>query len=60
MSYDQAWFDLPSSERSAVRAQHDVERATGDLPVDGDGYWYTDRTYGSGGVELARRTFRPL
>jgi hypothetical protein len=58
MSYNPSWFCLTPSEQDAVLGQHRVERTTGDPPIDGYGYWRTDRTYGSGGVELQRRTFR--
>jgi Bacterial HORMA domain family 1 len=60
MTYSEAWSDLTSAEQSAVLAQHDVHRTTGELPLDGYGYWETDRRYGSGGVVLERRAFRPL
>lgn len=60
MTYSQSWADLASSDQSAVLAQHVVRRDTGNLPLDGYGYWETDRTYGSGGVLLERRTFRPI
>ncbi|MEB4613692.1 HORMA-1 domain-containing protein [Leucobacter sp. M11] len=59
MSYTQAWFDLTSTEQSAVRAKHPINRSTGNLPSDGSGYWHTDRTYSSAGVAIERKTFRP-
>ncbi|EAR25266.1 hypothetical protein A20C1_01721 [marine actinobacterium PHSC20C1] len=60
MSYSQAWFDLSSDETDTVKSKHPVDRNTGDLPSDGNGYWHTDRTYSSAGVAIERKTFRPL
>lgn len=59
MSYSQAWFDLSSTERDAVKSKHSITRSTGELPGDGDGYWHTDRTYSNAGVAVERKTFRP-
>ena len=60
MSYTPAWFALTEAQKSSVKAQHPVTRSTGTLPDDGSGYWETERRYSSGGVEIARRSFRPL
>ncbi|WP_375406800.1 hypothetical protein [uncultured Amnibacterium sp.] len=60
MSYSQAWFDLNAAGKGAVNAKHPIERSVGELPNDGNGYWATDRTYGSGGIAIERKTFRPL
>ncbi|WP_164478320.1 HORMA-1 domain-containing protein [Mycolicibacterium stellerae] len=60
MSYSWKWSLLTRPEQNAVKAEHHVQRTDGELPMDGNGYWQTDRTYTSGGVALERRTFRPL
>jgi hypothetical protein len=60
MSYTPAWFDLSDSERATVKAKHAVNRGTGSLPGDGNGYWQTDRTYSSAGVVVERKTYRQL
>jgi len=53
------WDNLSDSGREKIRSQHAVRRGTGDPPSDGSGSWVRDRTYGSGGVALERREFRP-
>lgn len=60
MNYTATWWALTDTERSSVRGQHPVRRSTGTLPADGAGYWETDRSYNSGGVQASRRSFRPL
>ena len=60
MTSSTGWSNLTTAERLAVRAEHSIDRVVGDLPADGAGYWFADRTYTSGGVAMERRTFRPL
>lgn len=60
MNYTSAWYALTEAQQASVKAQHPVSRSTGTLPDDGAGYWETERRYSSGGVEIARRSFRPL
>lgn len=59
MSYSAAWWALNDSERSNFKSGLPVQRSTGSLPSDGNGYWTTDHGYSSGEVGLGRRTFRP-
>ncbi|MEX2375379.1 MAG: hypothetical protein WD942_07300 [Dehalococcoidia bacterium] len=59
LSYSQKWFDLASSDRDRFNEELPISRAAGQLPADGDGYWFQDRTYTSSGTAVARRTFRP-
>lgn len=60
MSYNDVWFGLTDVQKSNVQAQHAINRTTGKPPADGSGYWQTERSYSNGGVEIARRNFRPL
>jgi len=60
LTYSQAWRDLTSSQRDSIKGRYIIDRTTGSAPADGNGYWASDRTYGSGGTHVARRTFRPL
>ena len=61
LSYSDKWFSLPTSIKKAVKKDLPIERTTGDLPNDGNGYWTSqDRHYSSGGVGLGRATFRPF
>lgn len=59
MTYNDAWFALTVAERDRVKAQHPVNRGTGEPPQDGNGFWSTAREYGSGGVALTRKEFTP-
>ncbi|ERK71026.1 hypothetical protein [Leifsonia aquatica] len=60
MSYSPAWFNLTPEEQNTAKSRHPISRSTGHLPSDGSGYWHTDRTYGSAGVAIDRKTFRPV
>lgn len=59
MTYSPAWTALTDTQKANVRSQHSVNRGSGSAPTDGAGYWETERRYSNGGVEIARRTFRP-
>jgi hypothetical protein len=54
------WSQLSQDEKDAFEATLPFSRHAASLPSDGSGYWTSDRTYTRGGVEVARRTFRPL
>lgn len=54
------WWWLSDDEQAAFEASLPFTRGEADLPDDGSGYWRSDKTYTRGGVEVARRTFRPL
>jgi len=58
--YSDAWADLTSTERDAIKSTIPVKRSSGDEPGTGAGYWIEqDRSYSSGGVGVVRKTFRP-
>jgi hypothetical protein len=60
LSYSDKWFSLTTSEKESVEEDLPIQRTTGELPSDGDGYWTSqDRHYSSGGVGMGRATFRP-
>lgn len=54
-----AWWDLSEPGRATVKAEHSVNRVSGEPPADGAGHWVQDRSYGAGGVVLQREEFRP-
>lgn len=58
MTYSQKWWDLNSEAKSRVKAQHNIDRGSGEAPADGNGTWYIERTYTSGGVRIDRKSFR--
>lgn len=60
LSSSDAWFALTDAQKANVRGQHPVQRTSGTLPSDGAGYWETERRYSNGGLEITRRSFRPL
>lgn len=53
-----AWLALSTDEQARIAASLPVDRTPGDAPVDGDGYWEGGPSYGAGGVEATRRSFR--
>lgn len=59
LSYAQAWFELSSVEKEAIKATLPVSRTPGSLPADGEGRWAEARDYGAGGVKVTRKEFRP-
>jgi hypothetical protein len=60
LAYSDAWTDLTSMQREAVKSTVPVQRSYGDEPGTGAGYWVEqDRSYSSGGVGVVRKTFRP-
>ena len=59
LSHSQKWWNLTPGAMKTIEDQLPIHRSTGELPVDGDGYWGPDRTYSNGGVAISRRTFRP-
>lgn len=54
------WLLLSDDKQAAFEATLPFTRGDANLPADGSGYWTADKTYTRGGVEVARRTFRPL
>ncbi|WP_446041009.1 HORMA-1 domain-containing protein [Streptomyces sp. SID1121] len=58
LTHSDAWFDLDSSGKEAVKEKLPFERGTGSLPSDAHGYWVNDRSYAAGGVGLQRTVFR--
>ena len=59
MSYSQKWSDLTDARRASFKAALPIQRVSGSLPGDGDGYWQVDHGYSAGGVRVERKTFRP-
>lgn len=59
LSNSAAWDDLTAAQRDAFVATLPFARVAGHLPDDGNGYWTSDKTYTRGGVQVARRTYRP-
>lgn len=59
LTYSERWSRLTEQQRNAIRATIRINRTTGDEPGYGAGYWTVERTYGAGGIELARQVFRP-
>lgn len=54
------WAELSAEEQATFEATLPFNRLEMSAPDDGYGYWTADKTYSRGGVEVARRTFRPL
>jgi hypothetical protein len=54
------WESLTADDKTSFEATLPFKRGAGHLPGDGFGFWVSDRTYTKGGVEVARKTFRPL
>lgn len=54
------WSQLTDGEQAAFEATLPFSRTSQPLPVDGSGYWMADKTYTRGGVQVTRRTYRPL
>jgi Bacterial HORMA domain family 1 len=52
------WYRLTPAERAAIEASLPVQRTPSEEPGFEGGSWYEERTYGAGGVELKRRTYR--
>lgn len=59
MTKNASFFALDSQERERIEDSLPVRRTPGNAPVDGSGYWITDRSYAADGVGTQRRTFRP-
>jgi Bacterial HORMA domain family 1 len=59
MTYSDAWWNLSDRERYDFRAMLPIQRTSGNLPSDGDGYWVSEHGYSAGDVGLTRRTYRP-
>lgn len=60
MSYSDKWWRLSPQQRDTVRSTLPVQRTSGSLPGDGDGYWQIEHGYSAGGVRVERKSFRPL
>lgn len=54
------FFNLSSQQRVDFEAGLPVKRTPGAPPVDGAGYWTSDRNYFSAGCGLNRQTFQPF
>jgi hypothetical protein len=59
MNKSATFFALPPPERERIEERLPVRRTPGHAPVDGSGYWITDRSYAADGVGTQRRIFRP-
>ncbi len=59
MDFSQKWWTLSPTQRSNFEDALPFQRATGEAPVDGNGYWQDDHGYTAGGVRVSRKTFRP-
>jgi hypothetical protein len=59
LTQNSAFFALPEYQRSAFKADLPVKRVDGYPPLDGAGYWISDRNYYSGGCGIGRQTFQP-
>lgn len=60
LTHSAAWHHLSQAEREAFEATLPVQRAVGDEPVDGHGYWvHDDRSYAAAGAGLRRGRFVP-
>jgi hypothetical protein len=59
MSYGDKWWKLTDDQRAAFKATLPIQRTSGSLPDDGDGYWHADHGYSAGEVRVTRETFRP-
>lgn len=60
LTFSRKWFDLTADEQTKIEQMLPFVRTPGVLPVDGNGYWTTERTYAAGGVIVQRRNYRPL
>jgi hypothetical protein len=60
MTRNAKFFQLSANERARFQAGLPLQRADGQPPSDGAGYWTSDRNYYSGGCGLNRLTFQPL
>lgn len=58
-SFSDKWFALTKAQRESFEASLPFQRTGGSLPVDGSGYWMSDKNYSNGGTAVTRRTFRP-
>ena len=57
--YSRKWDSLSPTAQQDIEARLPIKRSYGQAPVDGNGYWSTDRSYSSQGVGVQRLTFRP-
>lgn len=60
MTYSTKWTKLSAAQRASFKSGLPIQRTSGSLPGDGDGYWQVDHGYTAGGVRVERKTFRPL
>jgi hypothetical protein len=58
-TYTDAFNHLTSAEQNAFKATLPHQRRSAPAPGTAAGYWVSDKTYGAGGVEATRETFRP-
>lgn len=59
LTQNSAFFSLSSYQQSSFRSGLTVQRTDGYPPLDGAGYWTSDRNYYSGGCGVGRMTFQP-
>ncbi len=57
--YSSTWSALSTAQRDRIELVLPVRRTPGLSPLDGDGYWTSERGYVAGGVLVQRRVFRP-
>ena len=60
MSYSPKWSKLTAAQWASFKSGLAIQRSSGSLPGDGEGYWQADHGYNAGGVRVERETFRPL
>lgn len=59
LTQSSSFFRLSVENQHQFKASLPVQRTNGDAPIDGAGYWTSDRNYFSGGRALNRQTFQP-
>lgn len=59
LTHSSKWWNLSESDRTTFEATLPVRRIPGSEPVDGNGYWVSDRSYAAGGTGVQRKSFVP-
>ena len=59
LSYSSQWQALTRDKQNQIEKNLPFRRTSGEAPLDGDGYWATDRSYAVNGIGARRRIFRP-
>lgn len=60
LTQNSQFFQLSDREQARFEASLPFQRADGEPPSDGLGYWLSDRNYFSNGCGVNRQTFQPL